>query len=246
MFDQFPPIVNKPFYKRWIFWIVLSYIIFITIYTLYSMQAGGENRFLNSNELGDFLAGIFAPLAFLFLYLGYIQQSKELQQNTQALSLQAHELTNLVNNQKKEIEARDFSVQPFLFLKQNFIKLDNQESQDRYGNVNYKNIIQISFELFFQGGDAKYIELIDPISKEQLDSKYEIKADSGYQTKFYLSENYWDELLKNNSVEFCLIVYYFGKYGKQYNNIIVIKIFDFDFIHETAEIAIRLNGTVWK
>ncbi|WP_143226416.1 hypothetical protein, partial [Acinetobacter baumannii] len=226
--------------------IVLSYLVFITIYTLYSIQAGGENRFLNSNELGDFLAGIFAPLAFLFLYLGYIQQSKELQQNTQALSLQAHELTNLVNNQKKEIEARDFSVQPFLFLKKNSIKLDKEASPDRHGNDTYEDIIQISFELFFQGGDAKHIELIDPISKEQLDSKYEIKADSGYQTKFYLSKNYWDELLKNKSVEFCLIVYYFGKYGKQYNNIIVIKIFDLDIIHETAEIDIRLNGTVWK
>lgn len=25
------------------------------------------------NEVGDFLAGVFAPLAFLFLYLGYKQ-----------------------------------------------------------------------------------------------------------------------------------------------------------------------------
>lgn len=44
------------------------------------------------NELGDFLAGSFSPLAFLWLVLGYLQQQEELQQNTEALRLQAAEL----------------------------------------------------------------------------------------------------------------------------------------------------------
>ena len=44
------------------------------------------------NELGDFLAGIFAPIAFFWLILGYIQQAKQLEQNTQALQQQEHAL----------------------------------------------------------------------------------------------------------------------------------------------------------
>ena len=34
-------------------------------------------KFLPSNELGDFLAGVFSPLAFFILIMGYIQQGKE-------------------------------------------------------------------------------------------------------------------------------------------------------------------------
>lgn len=37
------------------------------------------------NELGDFLAGVFGPLAIFWLILGFLQQGKELQQSTQAL-----------------------------------------------------------------------------------------------------------------------------------------------------------------
>lgn len=44
------------------------------------------------NEWGDFLAGIFAPLAFFWLVLGYYQQGEELRQNTEALQLQQQEM----------------------------------------------------------------------------------------------------------------------------------------------------------
>jgi len=47
---------------------------------------------LNLNELGDFLAGTFAPLALLWLVIGYFQQGDELRQNSRALLLQAQEL----------------------------------------------------------------------------------------------------------------------------------------------------------
>lgn len=52
------------------------------------------------NELGDFIAGAFAPLAFFWLVRGYYQQGKELKQNTEALRLQADELKNSVEQQK--------------------------------------------------------------------------------------------------------------------------------------------------
>ncbi|WP_024558301.1 hypothetical protein ACP26F_08445 [Franconibacter pulveris 1160] len=56
------------------------------------------------NEFGDFLAGLFSPLAFLWLVLGYLQQQKELQQNTHALTLQAEELKNSVDQYKAMVE----------------------------------------------------------------------------------------------------------------------------------------------
>lgn len=56
---------------------------------------------LKLNELGDFAAGAFGPLAFLWLILGYMQQGDELKQNTDALRLQAAELENTVQQQKE-------------------------------------------------------------------------------------------------------------------------------------------------
>jgi hypothetical protein len=53
------------------------------------------------NEWGDFFAGIFAPLAFLWLVLGYLQQGEELRHSTEALRLQAEELRNSVTQQSQ-------------------------------------------------------------------------------------------------------------------------------------------------
>ncbi|HHG3069410.1 hypothetical protein HYO50_22620 [Vibrio parahaemolyticus] len=56
------------------------------------------------NEIGDFFAGIFGPVAFLWLVLGFLQQGKELQQSTKALELQATELNQSVEQQRELVE----------------------------------------------------------------------------------------------------------------------------------------------
>lgn len=102
---QNPTPQKIPFYKSWIFWAFI-YGLLILGYSLVFIFIDPEKKvLLTSNELGDFLAGVFAPLAFLFLYLGYKQQGRELQQNTQALNLQAEELKNSVEQQRLLAEA---------------------------------------------------------------------------------------------------------------------------------------------
>ena len=44
------------------------------------------------NEFGNFIAGAFAPLAFFWLVRGFYQQGKGLEQNSEALRMQAVEL----------------------------------------------------------------------------------------------------------------------------------------------------------
>lgn len=56
---------------------------------------------MNLNEVGDFLAGAFGPLAILWLVLGFFQQGIELRQGTAALNLQATELKASVDQQKE-------------------------------------------------------------------------------------------------------------------------------------------------
>lgn len=65
---------------------------------------------MGPNEWGDYLAGIFAPLAFLWLVLGYMQQGEELKQNTEALRLQAEELRNSVEQQRQLVEVSRLQV----------------------------------------------------------------------------------------------------------------------------------------
>lgn len=65
-----------------IIWIAATTIIFCNKISLDTVQIG---------EIGDFLAGIFSPIAFLWLILGYIQQGHELKQNTTAISQQKDE-----------------------------------------------------------------------------------------------------------------------------------------------------------
>lgn len=59
---------------------------------------------MSPNEFGDFLAGAFSPLAFLWLIIGYMQQGEELNLNTQALKLQADELKQSVEQQRQLVE----------------------------------------------------------------------------------------------------------------------------------------------
>ncbi|WP_425878803.1 hypothetical protein [Acinetobacter sp. TWP2-2-3] len=59
------------------------------------------------NEFGDFIAGAFAPLAFFWLVRGFYQQGKGLEQNSEALKMQAVELqktSTALNLQIKEMQ----------------------------------------------------------------------------------------------------------------------------------------------
>lgn len=60
---------------------------------------------LQPNEFGDFLAGVFAPLAFFWLVLGFYQQGEELRASVDALTLQSEEMRNSVEQQRLLAEA---------------------------------------------------------------------------------------------------------------------------------------------
>jgi len=56
------------------------------------------------NEWGDVFAGLFAPVAFLWLVLGFRQQGRELQLSTRALELQVAELKQSVEQQRELVD----------------------------------------------------------------------------------------------------------------------------------------------
>ena len=60
---------------------------------------------LGLNELGDFLAGSAAPLAFLWLVVGYLQNSEELQLQREELTLQRQEVQRLASEAGRQATA---------------------------------------------------------------------------------------------------------------------------------------------
>lgn len=92
--------MDKIFSKNVVVGVSILWIIFIFCFLILKRSSLVE---LDLNEVGDFLAGVFAPLGFFWLVAGFYQQGKGLEQNSKALRLQADEL-------KKTTEALDLQV----------------------------------------------------------------------------------------------------------------------------------------
>ena len=86
-------------------------VAWITLGCVLIYLRNGSILDLKLNEFGDFLAGFFSPIAFMWLIIGYFQQGEELKLNTAALKLQAEELRNSVEQLKLQAEELRKSVE---------------------------------------------------------------------------------------------------------------------------------------
>jgi len=78
----------------WRIWLGLGLTFSWLLAALIYISVMGWALFLNlpPDQIGSFLEGAFAPLAFLWLVIGFFLQHKELQQNTAALQAQFREI----------------------------------------------------------------------------------------------------------------------------------------------------------
>ncbi|OEY95338.1 hypothetical protein BJD20_14705 [Acinetobacter proteolyticus] len=82
----------KDWFKTNLGLVIILLATLIYLFAVLSITDLSAYHALKLNEKGDLLAGIFSPLAFLWLVYGYLQQGQELKLNTQALTMQANEL----------------------------------------------------------------------------------------------------------------------------------------------------------
>ena len=61
----------------------------------------------DSERVGDFLAGMAAPIALFWVVIGYFQQGEELSLNTKALELQQKETATLARNMDREAKVSE-------------------------------------------------------------------------------------------------------------------------------------------
>ncbi|KQM48372.1 hypothetical protein ASE69_13680 [Sphingomonas sp. Leaf208] len=77
---------------------------YLTAIALYVWWIWPNFEAMKPDEFATFLSGVFAPLAFLWLVLGFIQQGTELRHSSEALRLQGEELRNSVEQQRHLVE----------------------------------------------------------------------------------------------------------------------------------------------
>ena len=98
----------------WAWWVTGGYgalLLLLSLMVISGEQGINQFRVMDPNEVGDLLAGIAGPIAFIWLVYGYFlqgiairQQAKELAQNTQALKLQEEALRAQVEELKRSVE----------------------------------------------------------------------------------------------------------------------------------------------
>jgi len=103
--------------------------LWVALAIAYLHYDSGWSQFWNlpANEMADFFAGVAAPLAFLWLVLGYFQQGDELKLQRRELGLQrqelalqrqeVHRLTDETAAQRKAIEATEEHSRRDTFLR---------------------------------------------------------------------------------------------------------------------------------
>ena len=86
--------------------VITLFLIGSALYASFCIQDGFFS--LKLNEQGDFLAGYIAPLALVWLVVGYLQQGEELEENTKALVAQKEEFEEQNKSIKKQLFENTF------------------------------------------------------------------------------------------------------------------------------------------
>lgn len=223
--------------EQWVAKVLLGYILFIAVYTIVFACTGGEKRLLTSNELGDFLAGTFAAPAFFILILGYIQQGKELQQNTAALQLQAKELRSSVEEYRRlvklnedEVIAKHFAVLPYLkyTVANLLIKEEQVNCYDENGEFEDIQILEYGnyqFTIRNEGECARHFSITEDIDQSVIFSQFEITKDAFAQFNIQLDPDEINDLKADKKYEKIYSLKYFDQFGKEFTQKVKCYIF---------------------
>lgn len=189
------------------------------------------------NELGDFLAGIVAPIAFLWLILGYVQQGKQLEQNTKALeqqekalNLQSNEMKEIVQQQKElaEIQIEQLKMtkkefRPFLYLSAGRCNL-SREKYELLREDFEKESIDLKFLIKNEGrGEAKNIEIY--MERIQLvRSIYKLSVNETYSVSICLKGQPLEKLVSDKGEFLFFIIKFKDIYDSEFDAFYDLKV----------------------
>lgn len=130
----------------WRIWLGLGLTLaWLLLGALHISQDIGWRNFsgLSAAELGNFLEGAFAPLAFLWLVIGYFLQKKELEQNTLALQAQSEKMAETEFHARQEaflqvyraVRSQLGSIAGFLYISSQSAQSDGTVTNDEQSRL---------------------------------------------------------------------------------------------------------------
>ena len=193
------------------------------------------------NELGDFLAGIFAPIAFFWLILGYMQQGKQLEQNTKALEQQERALqlqidemrqgtkqqVELVQLQRQQLDEQHRTLEPRFIISQSKVNSPVYgSSTDPKIDINHNVVfVVINYTLDNLGGDAFNLRITHPKTNEIFEKISNVKASTSEEIRFELAQFQLDQLNQKKELEDSLDFFYECKNGRSVKYELLIHVY---------------------
>ena len=109
-------------------------VVWLILGTLYISGVVGWVSFAQQRapDLGGFLEGAFAPLAFLWLVVGFFLQRQQLEQNTEAIKAQLHEMRRTA--EQSEIQSRAIAADELHSRQDTFMRVADMV-KDQLGTI---------------------------------------------------------------------------------------------------------------
>lgn len=144
--------------------------IYLIVFISFIFDRLPELQTMALNNIGDFLAGAFGPIAFFWLVLGFMQQGTELRVSTEALRMQADELkasvlqqTALATAQQVSLENHEKSLEPILLLKYTGNKTIDGDEYCGFSLTNLGVYCESVYVQLYENGIEKYPMSLDPL-----------------------------------------------------------------------------------
>lgn len=214
-------------------WGIVITVIWLLVIALIWFFANLQSP-VSLNELGDALAGIFAPIAFLWLVLGYVQQGKQLEQNTKALEQQEKALQlqideirenvkqqkRLVDDQKNYYSSIHESVKPILVVAQSKIRLNPHPIDAINAKIEYQEAPLLQFRIFNDGKEkACFVEVLGGVDNLRLLQQLNrINDFTSVWISNYLSKGESEILSKCCELTYRLIINFEDIYGNKFQS----------------------------
>lgn len=154
---------------------VLGTAIYLVTLLVLTTDRYLELKAMPLNNLGDFLAGAFGPLAIFWLILGFFQQGIELRQNTEALRLQARELHNSVEQQRQLVEVSRSQVEAELEV----IRFE----RERAAKAARPQLVPQGVGAGFSNGEARYETNIKNMGNHATDVSFSFDPPMKFQSR---------------------------------------------------------------